>query len=280
MTSIAERCTPPTEPLWQRHARQWARIKPPLRPAGEDLVWAQEIVDRHGRAGMTVGILGVTPELARLSWPAHTRLLAMDYSMPMVRGVWPTDHPPTLRPQAILGNWLNLPLADRGCDMVLGDGCYVLLNASQPPLLNREVRRVLRPGGLFVIRVFIRPDVDESPEQVWNDLTAGRIGNFHIFKFRLLMSLRRNNGEVHVADACAFFDSHCDDHESLAADLNWDVDEIRTIEAYRNQPAIYWYPTLGEFREMARPHFHEIRCDWPTYEMGDRCPTFVLQARY
>jgi hypothetical protein len=49
--------------------------------------------------------------------------------------------------------------------------------------------RVLRPGGLFSHRFFLRPERGEKTDSVFDELRAGRIGNFHIFKWRLAMSM-------------------------------------------------------------------------------------------
>jgi SAM-dependent methyltransferase len=269
-------------PLWEQQARQWSQVKPPLRPSGEDLLWAQDTLNRwssrHGPAPVTALVLGVTPELATLNWPAASHVLGADLSMPMIRGLWPAPPGHLVRRSAVQADWLALPLSNRSCDLVFGDGCYVTLRRAQAPRLTHSVHRVLKPGGTFLIRVFVRPAADERPETVWEHLLAGRIGNFHIFKFRLLMSLHGEDSEVRVADAWDFFQSCCPHAEGLAQHLGWPLEEVRTIQAYRAQPTVYWFPTLAEFRAVVAAQFAETACLWPTYEMGGCCPTFVLRA--
>ena len=272
----------PQSPLWEQHARQWSWVKPPLRPGAEDLVWIQEVLSRWPpppSPGPTALILGVTPELTTLNWPAGSQVVASDLSRAMIRGVWPTDRMPGIGKGAFQADWFALPLGDQSCDLVCGDCPLVVLRGAQAAPLVRSVRRVLKVGGTFVLRVFVRPEMDERPEGVWEHLMARRIGNFHVFKFRLLMSLRRDRGEVWVADAWDFFESRCPSVETLARHLGWPVEEVQTIQAYRGQAAIYWYPTVAEFRALATSGFEETACLWPTYEMGDRCPTFVLRRR-
>lgn len=269
-------------PLWEQQARQWSRIKPPLRPSGEDLVWAQESVDRwqrrHRRSPRTL-VLGATAELASLRWLEDSEVTGLDLSGPMLQGVWMAAPTAAGRRLAIEGNWLNMPFPARSFDLVFGDGSFSLVRQSEGRTLAQAIRRVLCEDGELSLRAYVRPETAESPKAVCEHLLAGRIGNFHVFKFRLLMALERGAGEVWVADAWECFQAHCPPAEFTARALGWAVDEVTTIESYRGQSAVYWFPTLAEFRTVLEPDFIEEACLWPTYELGDRCPTLVLRPR-
>src|SRR6185295_16228801 len=80
---------------WARHARQWASIKPPLRPSTADLAQVRALIARHyqGRAGSAALLFGVTPELAELAFPPGVKLWAFDQSQAMIAAVWPGDTP-------------------------------------------------------------------------------------------------------------------------------------------------------------------------------------------
>lgn len=272
----------PPGSLWEQQARQWSRIGPPLRPSGQDLVWAQEAVDRWQRTRPQAPralVLGATAELASLRWPEDSEVTAMDLSAPMLRGVWLTAPDAPGRRLAVEGNWLDMPFLARAFDLVFGDGSFSLVSRREGLPLASAIRRVLRENGLLALRAYIRPEGVESPETVCEQLLGGRIGSFHLFKLRLLMSLHRGSGEVRVADAWEFFRAHCPSTESLARLLGWTLDEIQTIESYRGQGSIYWFPTLAELRAVLAPDFVEEVCWWPSYELGDRCPTLVLLPR-
>ncbi len=269
-------------PLWEQQARQWSRIKPPLRPSGEDLIWAQEAVDRwqrNRRRAPRALVLGATVELASLRWPENSEVTGMDLSAPMLQGVWLAAPAAPGRRRAVEGNWLDMPFPAQSFDLVLGDGSFSVMRQSEGLPLARAIRRVLRSGGKVVLRAYVRPEVAESPESVCQHLLAGRIGNFHVFKFRLLMSLQRGGGEVRVADAWEFFRANCPSAESISRQLGWTLDEIQTIEPYRGQGTVYWFPTLAEFRATLGQVFIEDACLWPSYELGDRFPTFILLSR-
>ena len=269
-------------PLWELQARQWSRIKPPLRPSAEDVIWAQEAVDRcQMRCGgmLRAMVLGATAELASLQWSADSEVTGLDLSSPMLTGVWLAAPTAPGRRLAVEGNWLQMPFPEESFDLVFGDGSFSLVRQSEGSLLSSKIQRVLRRGGMLSLRAFIRPDIAKPPATVWQELLAGRIGNFGIFKFRLLMSLAAGNGEVWVADAWEYFHARCSSVEALAQQLGWAVDEIATIESYRGQRTFYWFPTLAELRASLAHEFVERACQWPSYEMGDRCPTFTLLSR-
>jgi hypothetical protein len=145
--------------------------------------------------------------------------------------------------------------------------------------LAGSVRRVLGGGGTFGLRAFVRPETSESPEEVWHALLDGSIGSFHIVKFRLLMSLHDAVGEVRVADAWDAFAAWGHPMDGLAARLGWPLDEVRTIEAYRGQPDTYWFPTAAELEAVLEGDFVLVERHFPDYEMGDRCPTYLLRRR-
>jgi SAM-dependent methyltransferase len=280
-TSAAGAVPPSPAALWERQARQWSSVKPPLRPGEEDLARTQEAIDRwtvrRGPAPSAL-MLGVTPELATLRWPPGSLVAAVDLSMPMIREVWPGWRRRDAGLAAIRGDWRELPFAERSIDIALGDNCLGADRRAEVVRIVRSIRRVLRVDGEFLYRGFLRPDPPESPEAVWDDLEAGRIGSFGVFKFRLLMSIADPIGEVRPADAWEAFRERCPDAERLARHLRWPVGEVRTIEAYRGQSAVYWFPTLAELRALLAGGFEEVGCRWPAYEMGDRCPTFEFRA--
>jgi SAM-dependent methyltransferase len=267
---------------WSRHARQWNLIGPPLRPASEDIaLLAGAIADwrrNSPRSSCTALLLGVTPEIAAMSWPAATTLLSIDHSAAMIRAVWPGK--PPWRP-AVQGEWTQLPLPDATVDLVVGDGCYSLLGYPQDyQRATRAIRAVLRPDGLLLMRFFTRPRVAESLANVFDDLRGGRIGNFHVFKWRLAMALHgKLSVGVRLADVWRTWREFVPDAEALSRLLGWPLAVISTIDAYRDVECRYTFPTLDEARSALSQLFIECGCHVPHYELGDRCPTLILAPR-
>jgi SAM-dependent methyltransferase len=267
---------------WNQHAQQWQWIASPLRPAREDIQFAEcELHDWYETvkpAAPAALLLGVTPEIALMQWPTGTQLTAIDRSQAMISGVWPA----ALKGATVqCGDWAALPLADDSQHIVIGDGCFVVLEyptAWQATL--REVRRVLRTDGIFIMRFFLRPLITETVVAVIGDLLAARIGNFHVFKWRLAMALHGTLEQgVCLADVWHAWHAAVPDAQALAARLGWPLESVRTIDNYRDVASRYTFPTLAEARAILAPLFLETACHFPNYELGDRCPTLVCRPR-
>ena len=124
-----------------------------------------------------------------------------------------------------------------------------------------------------MMRYFTRPEKSESLAQVFDDLFAARIGNFHVFKWRLAMALHGPVEQgVAVGDIWEAFTDAVSDRDALAAQLGWTRASIDTIDAYREVRTPYIFPTLTEIKAASAPYFGELSMDVPYYELGERCP--------
>ena len=264
---------------WERHAVQWNSLGPPLRPAPDDIDVLRRLVAEGCNAAKGTGprslLLGVTPEIATMQWPDGTRLLAVDQCLGMIHNVWPSPADSA----AICAVWKTLPLRDGMFDVVTGDGAFTLLDHPEADhVVVEELRRVLRDDGLFVARLFVRPEVPEPTGQVFDDLRAGRIGNFHAFKWRLAMSLHGDLATgVRLDDIWKAWNDAVPAPGELAKTLGWPLDVVRTIEAYRGVATRYTFPTLAESIEVFAPCFERMAVHVPDYELGDRCPTLAFR---
>jgi len=267
---------------WNDHARQWQKLGPPLRPGVGDVLLAEKLVAEasgtSGGAPFQAILLGVTPELAVMHWPSGTRLLAIDRCQDMIQKVWPRCPAPAT---VVCADWRTLPVSDATVDVVLGDGCYTQLeNPEAYKAVSAEVMRALKPTGRFIMRFFVQPDRAESPEAVFTDLENGRIGNFHILKWRLAMSLQECFAVgVRLGDIWEAWHAEGIDADALSQRMNWPLNAVASIDAYRNVDTRYTFPTLAELRACLSDYFAERSCFFPDYELGDRCPTLTLSPR-
>src|SRR3954468_12555969 len=114
-----------TSPRWDNYALDWHLVGVPLRPAPEDIAIYEGAVaawqGKPGRAPRAL-LLGVTPEIATMRWPAGSGLLAVDRSPGRLDDVWPGRAAP--HGAAVRGNWLQLPVADRSRDIAIGDNPF------------------------------------------------------------------------------------------------------------------------------------------------------------
>ena len=143
--------------------------------------------------------------------------------------------------------------------------------------LAGELRRVAAPGSLLAIRFFLRPDCNETVGQVIDDLQKGRIGNFHAFKWRLAMAMHGTIEEgVRLGDVWDVWHQAVPQPDALAAQLGWSPAVVNTIQNYRGVSTCYSFPTMDEARGLTGD-FRIVAVQVPDYELGERCPTLVMQ---
>jgi len=274
-----------SEPIpdhWPAHARQWAHVGSPLRPCEEDLhLMRQSVVQRFREQAPSRPLdgllLGVTPEIASLDWQLPVNLCAVDHSKDMIQAVWPGDSDSR---QAICADWLHLPWEGSTFDIAVGDGCLTLMNYPDDYVrLGASVAACLKPDGLFLIRLFCRPESAETVDAVFDDLWSRRIGNFHVFKWRLAMALQGNCSTygIRVADIWETYHERIPDPSALAAITGWPIEEIMTINVYRGSQAIYTYPRVEEVIDALSGQFSCVEQKTGHYELAERCPLLVLQ---
>ena len=270
-----------TGTYWSGLARSYAMMGSPLLPATEDIQFVEATAARwreqHGRAPRAV-LLGVTPKLAKMNWPAGTCLTAADSSGPMASALWPYNASPH-QPRLILADWRCLPFRNAGADFVVGDGA---VNCLRYPAnlreLARSISRLLSPEGLFVIRCYLQPDCPESPEEVIAQIYSDGQETFHQFKFRLLMALQANAIEgIAVRHVYDYWASHTSDKP--ISRLDWSQTAFELMELYRGVDTVHTFPTLDELRQVLDEFFVEVDISIPSYCLGERCPTIVLKSR-
>ncbi len=267
---------------WDTMAQQWRFHGPPLRPCAADIHIMQRAVAAHAercpQRPLHAFLLGVTPEIAEMRWPPRTQLLAVDRSAEMLKWVWPGDCPGR---RAACTDWFSALSTCGPFAVVIGDGSPVnLLYPQEWRTLAQVARDALAGGGILVIRFFVLPAALEAPAQVLSDLAEGRIGSFHVFKFRLAMSLQQEPGAGVSLDTIwrCWNDAGIDEHRLQSAS-GWPLEAIRTIQLYRGKLVKLTFPTLEQAQDTFVAGWDVEFNATPDYEMGDRCPLFVFRRR-
>jgi SAM-dependent methyltransferase len=265
--------------VWNSHAAQWSRLGAPLRPSPEDIRGYEGVVGRwaeaHGRPRIV--LLGVTPEIVGMHMPQDAHLVAVDINQAMLEAFPPA----LLRPgsKAICADWRRMPLEGGSCDIILCDGGFLVMDFPEGfRKLARELRRVLAENGVCAFRFFLQPETAESTDDLTADLRAGRIGGFHAFKLRAAMALQESaESGIAVSRVFEWWSYSSIAPEELTVRYGWPPETIATIDAYRDRPDIYSFPTLGELRDALGDLFVETDCRFPGYELGERCPLIELR---
>lgn len=258
---------------WPLHARNWARVGPPLRPCAEDVAIVEAQVAAHARGAIDALILGVTPELVGMAIPAGSMITVVDREPAMIDALF-TPQPGR---RAFAGDWLTLPLRAGSIDVAVGDGaCSVFAFPTEYRALAAELARVVRPDGLVVLRLFAAPATPETLADVGAALAT--IASFHALKWRIAMAIQSPERWVPVAAIRDAFDQLVPDRAALVARTGWRADVIDHIDIYRDSPARYSFPTVDEVSAAFAPRLVEVSRHTPSYELGERCPTVVWRV--
>jgi len=267
---------------WARMGEYYALYGSPLSPCGQDIAAFQRAIDcwRSGyvREHLRILLCGVTPGIAGMSWPDDAEILAVDRSEAVIHALWPR---PAGRRWPLCGDWLHLPQADASCDIAAGDGSFNCMNYPQGYLaLASSLHRILRTGGLLLMRCFIRPDRPEEPAQLFTDLRAGQFTSFHHFKWRLAMAMQADVGRgVLVSEVFEAWVAAGMSVEQLSRQTGWDQKVIETIQLYEGKQTPLSFPSLAELQAVLRSYFDPISIERPQYPLGERCPTVAFIRR-
>ncbi|BBK30701.1 methyltransferase family protein [Stella humosa] len=266
---------------WGKASRQWSSVGSPLRPCAEDVAFTEAAIDRQfgqtGRPPAAV-LLGVTPELAACRWPAGTRLTAVDNSRAMIDALWPAPGVPD-GAAVLCADWRGMPLAAGSIDIAVGDGCFSAAPFPDAGTICREIRRVLRPGGLLSIRLFTRPERPETVDGLREAIAAGTVGNVHALKWRVAALVQpRIEAGARLGDIWDLFQQLAPAIAPFAGQPGWRADELATLDRYRDNDLRFYFPTLEEFRAVSAPWLEEVGRGHGTYPLAERCPTLLLRA--
>lgn len=215
-------------------------------------------------------LLGVTPELAL----ATPDLVAIDWSAPMIAGVWPGN---AIDRSVVEADWFAMPFAANSFGAAIGDGALNMLHWPDGyRAVCESLRQVLRPGARIVIRCFITPNTPESLAELIRETLAGRVANFHGFKWRLAMAARRA-GSPNIAARAIWeaFEAAFPDRTALAAATGWPLATIAEIDDYAVSTLTKSFPTRAELRQAVAD---AVFVESEGYDLAERCPLLVIDC--
>ena len=264
---------------WQKLSRNWDKFGPPLRPSAQDAAFLTDAISSwaNGNGAPRALILGVTPELYHLPWPRGTDILAVDHTQAMIDNVWPGP-----RSAVICDEWIDIPLQRGSRDIALCDGgISVFVYPQEHQQLVQTLFRVIAPGGLCILRLFVPPKEREEPDKVLQDLLGAKIPDLNHFKLRLWMAMYKDTTKN--VQLNYFWDAiHrvAPDLNNLAAQLGWPTETLFMINAYRNNPTRFFFPNVDDIsylfcKDPGGFELETVRV--PTYDLGECCPTVVFR---
>ena len=270
-----------TDERWAALALAWPAIRPPMRPGRDDVAVLEALIADCGcAAGVSSPralLLGVTPEIAAMRWPAGTGVLALDFSEAMIRKVWRV--PERVPAVVVRGDWTAMPLRDSVFDVVAGDGNLTSLSyPGEYAAFAEETRRVLRRTGALVLRLFARPERPDPLDTVFADLRAGRIREPALLPWRIAMALHGTLAEG--VRAGAVWEAWCERvprPAELFAALGWPPQAVRLLDWTRGEEYVMRFPTEGEVEDLLVRGFEKTARRAPGYESGELYPAVVFR---
>ena len=270
-----EKMSETQEAVWQSHSAQWSLVGAPLRPSPCDgSLMLDLLASTFARrpTGCEIAVLGVTPEVVQLAWPVGTRLHAFDCSEEMLAAVWAPNA--RIHSSVTRAYWQALPLPSGQFDAVVGDGSLnALPSLTDYRAVLQELWRVTSPEAHLVLRCFVRPQVPDSLLSLKQAVRAGKIGSFHVLKWRLAMMLSdKADGTVVVGAVHEMFEQEFD-RQQLALATGWPSAVIDTIDAYRAKPTVYTFPTFSQLASIGEGLWAAEHVATASYELASSCPS-------
>lgn len=158
---MAEESLALTSLAWKQIASDWnTYFASPSRISPQELKkyrgWLAQI--NGDRKPLKALVLGATPELRDALFELGYRAYSIDINPEMILAM--NDLLKTKNPNEVVikANWLDNPLAGNYFDVVLGDAVLPNLPWNERMNLLAEVKRLLKPEGVFLTRAFCVPD--------------------------------------------------------------------------------------------------------------------------
>lgn len=263
---------------WQKTDLKTMKVRPPFSPSPDDgrIMLNMTAPALAARAQSAVLVLGVTPLVVQLGWPAGTTITAVDASPGMIASTWQPH--PTLPSEVTCASWQDLPFEAGTFDAVVGDGS---LN-SVPSLdayraILDQMARVLKPDGMLVLRFFLGPEPAETPERVITLAREGAFPTTAAFRLRFAFSLTGENSGVPLSAMHQAFDALVPDRDGLAAETGWPRADIDRIDMDKDSRVRFTFPTQAKLASLCDGVFSIARMERGNYTQSDYCPTVLFK---
>lgn len=244
---------------WASRSLHWNQIGPPLQPNHEVIDCFHSLIPRSTH----ILLLGVTPQIAN----AYDNVISVDREPAMIANVWPGN---TDTKQAIHDNWLTVDLPLDSFDGIIGDGSINMLELADIPNMMSRITSFLKPGGIFACRMFSRPNIDVTLDQVLSEAISPSM-NFSAFRRLLPMYIAaQTTSLVPVRQISELFDQLFPNRDSLP----WTEKEMTTMDTYRDSDTTTWFPTRDEILKLSPTGAKFI--DTGTYDIADTCPILTF----
>lgn len=145
---------------------------------------------------------------------------------------------------------MDLPNASR--DLALCDGGLSFCRyPDELQVLAANLGRIIAPGGMFIVRLYVDADYRETTFEIFTELRAGKILNSSELKLRLWFALNPADGSgLRLADVWQSFHAAFPTPEVLSRSLDWPEPDINSMHGYRDMQDSYYFPSVQQVTEV------------------------------
>jgi hypothetical protein len=145
-----------------------------------------------------------------------------------------------------------------------------MLSLDDIPVMFDRILEFLKTGGVFACRMFTRPDVDVTQEQLLAEANTPTV-NFSAYKRLIPMYIAAQSGSlVPVKEISKVFDQMFPDRSVIP----WTAEQVSTIDDYCNSETTTWFPTRDEILAISPTGSRFV--DTGTYDIADTCPILTF----
>ena len=273
---------------WDEQARRLlaTRVLPHFAPDPSELQVHRRLLGAH-RAGLPrrevaprLLVLGATPELSDLGLELGYGVVRVDSSPAMFEAArWRETTEDRREETCLVADWRDLGPFDTGSvDAVVGDAALNNVAHADMAQVLRELRRVVRPGGVLSLKQIVLPDEEDAAPEFAAVLEARRRGALDWTAFRMLVRFWCFRAAAYdeatlVLDAARVYDAV----DAEQAKGTWDESEVAHLAKSRSSLRHTVYPAgvqasllrtgLGPCRRHTASDALHHRLFFPIYEI-------------
>lgn len=271
--------------FWNSQVELIKAMGSPAKPHASDIacmraMFQERLTRRPVTGRIKVLVLGVTPDIVKLDWPAGTEVTAVDRSEGMIAAFWAGDVPGQRR--LVRADWLAMPFEPGSFHFVFGDNVFNAMDYPQGyRALADTIGRIVKSEGLFIVRVLCQAKPKEYGPDIVAAYRAGQLTDYHQFRFRM-MTASQVSAEEGLYTSKESIDSTMEEH-------GVSMQEVYKRTGYqppRPPPSLaivpmspykVTYPTVAEFRREILHRFVEVGIRHGDHPLAHRTPVFALE---
>jgi len=154
---------------WLKLAKNWRKVKAPVRPSREDVLFFKEeskkIIGK--KKNIKILIFGATPELRDLALSFKAEVVTIDQNLDMILAMKNLMKHKESNEVIIKGDWLSTPLKRNYFDLIWGDGVNTQFQWEKARFFYKHFYSLLKLNGYFVTRCFSLPDNVKVSDFTW-----------------------------------------------------------------------------------------------------------------